>query len=158
MKLVTALISLLFWASCRTAPAPVPAFGPGTDELIKRSNELDRAVFQKDAPTVRSLIAPEFTLNFVARNVQGLLLNTPYTPPGQWIVKAFERIQHGPLEWVLLDARVFEDAGVVTKQYRKAAMENQPPTLEGHITEIWIRKDERWRVLSSTVSVFESRP
>lgn len=147
-------VLLLLAAGCRTAAPPVSPFGAGTEEIVAKSRELNRAFTAGDAAVAQALMAPEYAFHWVAPKMHGRLMSTPNAPRGKWSEELFQRFRGGPLEWSTVDARVYGNLGVVVSHYRWiGSWDNQSFTYEGYLTDIWIRRSGRWQVLESHASL-----
>jgi hypothetical protein len=137
--------------SCQTPPPPaVSPFSAGTEELVAKSKELNRAFTARDAKAAEALLAPEYTLHFIDKNMRGSIAPAPNAPRGKWLADLFSRLSNGPLEWNLVDARVYGNLGVVVTYYRwSGTRDGRHFAYEGYITDVWIRRSNRWQVLES---------
>ena len=159
LRLAAAAGMLLLTLGCRSAPLPaVNSFGAGSKELLRRSHELNTAFATRDTAKFQSLLAPEYTLHFIAPALRGEMPAMPFAPRAKIVAKFFADLSNGPLEWSSVDVRVYGDFGVVTSHYRwRASYKSSPFDVEGFITDVWIQRDGEWKILNSTVDVLPAQ-
>lgn len=148
----------LFLAACRTAPSPpIESFGPGTEMLVKRTNELNLAFALRDARKIESYLAPEYTFHYIDQDSRGTLQATPNAPRGRWMDKLFDSLSNGPLQASVVDARVIGATGIVISHYKwQGAWNGTAFQYEGYITDTWIRRGEQWQLLTSSANLLPS--
>ena len=137
-------------------PSPVPprtpaaAQPPADDQptadeaaLIRLSQEwMHVALVEKDERRLRSLMAPEFTLQIWdgSRAAQDL---------DAWLHMLLHRLTAVELEYTSLSARVFGDIGVVYSTFWwKGTMDRQPFTDTGFLADVWSRRSGSWHVVA----------
>ena len=157
MKAALVVGAVFLGVACQHQVSPrVEGFGAGSKDLLARARELQQAITLRDSAKAESMLAPEYTLHFIDRYMQGSLQKSPGAPRGKWLADAFKHVSNGPLEWAINDVRVYEDIGVVTSHYRWiGTYYNQGFQSEGFITDVWLYRDGRWQLLSSTADFLD---
>jgi hypothetical protein len=157
---VTAVLiaAVFFCAACARKPAPlVASFGAGTEELLARTRQLNQAFALRDARTIETLLAPEYTFHYTDHMSRGALQATPNAPRGRWIGKAFDQLTNGPLASAIVDARVHGETGITITHYKwQGAWNGVPFQYEGYITDTWIRRGGKWELLTSSANLMPS--
>jgi len=134
-------------ASPRTPAATQPSANyqptPDEAELIRLSQEwMHAAVVAKDEKRLRTLMAPEFTLQvWDASRAPHDLESGMHT--------LLHRLDAVELKYTSLTARVFGDIGVVYSAFWwKGTMDGQPFTDAGFMADVWSRQSGSWQVVA----------
>jgi ketosteroid isomerase-like protein len=124
---------------------PASTYRPTAEEakLIRLSQEwMDMALNDRDEARLRSFMASDFTL-------QGWDASRAPQDLDGWMKTLLERLTEVEFEYTSLNAQVFGDIGVVYSTYRwKGAMDGQPFTDSGFLTDVWSRQSGSWQVVS----------
>ena len=127
------------------ASQPLIEYRPGAEEkeLLRLSQEwMDVALRDKDEKRLRELMDPEFTLQIwdASRAPQ---------PLAAWLDTLKHRLDKIEFEYSGLNASVFGDVGVVYSRFWwRGSMEGKPFYDAGFMTDVWRRREGRWRVVS----------
>lgn len=127
------------------ATQPSSAYQPTPDEaaLIRLSQEwMHIALIEKDERRLRSLMAPEFTLQIwdASRAVQDL---------DAWMHTLLQRLGAVEFKYTSLSARVFGDIGIVYSTFFwRGTMDGQAFTDAGFMADTWSRQSGSWRVVA----------
>lgn len=132
-------------ARARTPAAiqPQAAYEPTVEEseLIHFSREWMRlALIEKDEPRLRTIMAPNFTLQIwdASRSAQDL---------DMWMHTLLHRLSDIQFEYTSLSASVFGDIGLVYSTFWwRGMMDEQPFTDAGFMADVWSRSSGSWRV------------
>ena len=127
------------------AAQPASTYRPTPDEaaLIRLSQEwMHVALVEKDERRLRSLMAPEFTLQIWDASLAAQDLDT-------WMHTLLQRLAAVELKYTSLSARVFGDIGVVYSAFWwKGTMDGQPFTDTGFMADVWSRLSGSWQVVA----------
>lgn len=125
-----------------------------TDELVQRTEEFNTAFSLRDADRLQRLMVPEYTFHYIDQSTVATLRAIPNAPRGKWPAELLRRLSNGPLEWSLIDARIVGNIGIVVSHYRwSGSLSGQAFRYEGHITDVWVRRQGEWRILLSTADL-----
>jgi len=116
---------------------------PDEAELIRLSHEwMHVALVQKDEQRLRSLMAPEFTLQIWDASRAAVDLDT-------WMHTLLQRLAAVELKYTSISARVFGDIGIVYSAFWwKGTMDGQPFTDTGFMADVWSRRSGSWQVVA----------
>jgi len=127
------------------AAQPPSTYQPTPDEevLIRLSQEwMHVALVEKDERRLRSLMAPEFTLQIWDASLAAQDLDT-------WMHTLLKRLAAVELKYTSLSARVFGDIGIVYSTFWwKGTMDGQPFADAGFIADVWSRRSGSWQVVA----------
>ena len=127
------------------AAQPSSTYQPTPDEeaLIHLSQEwMHVALVEKDERRLRSLMAPEFTLQIWDASLAAQDLDT-------WMHTLLQRLAAVELKYTSLSARVFGDIGIVYSAFWwKGTMDGQPFTDAGFMADVWSRLSGSWQVVA----------
>jgi Domain of unknown function (DUF4440) len=127
------------------AAQPPSTYKPTPDEeaLIRLSQEwMHVALVEKDERRLRSLMAPEFTLQIWDASLAAHDLDT-------WMHTLLHRLAAVELKYTSLSARVFGDIGIVYSAFWwKGTMDGQPFTDAGFMADVWSRQSGSWQVVA----------
>src|ERR1700687_2550918 len=124
------------------AMQPPSTYRPTPDEaeLIRLSREwMHIALVEKDEARLRSMMAPEYTLQIwdASRAAQDLDL---------WMHALMRRLQDLQFEYTSLSARVFGDMAIVYSAFWwKGTLDGQPFTDSGFMADVWSRRSGSWQ-------------
>jgi hypothetical protein len=100
------------------------------------------ALVEKDERRLRSLMAPEFTLQIWDASLAAQDLDT-------WMHTLLQRLAAVELKYTSLSARVFGDIGIVYSAFWwKGTMDGQPFTDAGFMADVWSRLSGSWQVVA----------
>lgn len=126
-----------------TQPASTYQPTPDEAELIRLSHEwMHVALIERDERRLRSLMAPEYTLQVwdASRAVQDL---------DTWMHTLLQRLAAIEFTYTSLSARVFGDIGVVYSAFWwKGTMDGQPFMDSGFMADVWSRQSGSWQVVA----------
>jgi len=127
------------------AAQPPSTYQPTPDEeaLIRLSREwMHVALVERDERRLRSLMAPEFTLQIWDASRAAQDLET-------WMSTLLQRLAAVELEYTSLSARAFGDIGIVYSAFWwKGTLDGQPFTDAGFMTDVWSRQSGSWKVVA----------
>ena len=124
---------------------PSSTYQPTLDEakLIHLAKEwMHVALVERDERRLRSIMAPEFTLQIwdASRAAQDL---------GTWMHTLLQRLADVEFKYTSLSARVFGDIGIVYSAFWwKGTMDGQPFTDSGFMADVWSRQSGSWQVVA----------
>lgn len=128
-------------AASQPPSASVPT--PDEAELLRLSAEWMRiALEERDEQRLRSLMAPEYTLQVwdATRSPQNL---------DTWMHTLLHRLTDVEFKYTSLSAQVFGDIGIVFSAFGwQGAMDGQRFTDSGFMTDVWSRHSGSWRVVA----------
>ena len=151
---ITLIIAPVMLSGCRSAGPSVPHRGPGTDVLEQHARELNDAFRDGDLRKLRSFFAPDYYFFFTDHNVSGSLQTMPNAPRGRYSAKFLEKLSGGFQAYNIVDVRVYGDFGVVVAHYEwRGSFMGESFDYQGHITDVWVRREDRWWILSSSASL-----
>lgn len=141
------LIFVFSAISCASLHAQVknsPSIPNQSAELERLSREWTDAMLAHNKVKLEELMGSEYVL----RTWDG---NAPVTPRSVWMDVLFNRLKIVHWEQKSLSAQVFGDTGIVTSKYIwDGSMGDKSFTSKGYITDIWLRRNGRWQVVSRT--------
>ncbi|HSP26779.1 MAG TPA: nuclear transport factor 2 family protein, partial [Saliniramus sp.] len=152
MRRRLAIISLLALvaAGCRSVSVPSPQFGPGTESLLEAQGRFTAAITSRNQGEIDALLASEYSFHFIDHQMQGTMQPMPTVPRGKWAVKLLQETGAMPLQFTIVDARIHREVGVVASHYEWGGNRGgQSFSYEGYVTDIWIQRDGKWRLLVS---------
>jgi len=127
------------------ATQPTSTYQPTPDEaeLIRLSQEwMHVGLVEKDEQRLRSLMAPEFTLQIWDASRAPQDLDT-------WMHTLLQRLAAVELKYTSLSARVFGDVGIVYSAFWwKGTMDGQAFADSGFMADVWSRRSGSWQVLA----------
>jgi len=127
------------------AAQPSSTYQPTPDEaaLIHLSQEwMHVALVERDERRLRTLMAPEFTLQIWDASLAPQDLDT-------WMHTLLQRLAAVELKYTSLSARVFGDIGIVYSAFWwKGTMDGQPFADAGFMVDAWSRLSGSWRVVA----------
>ena len=126
-------IALILLAACTSAPRVEP-FGPGTQEVVERAHALDRAFLENNQKALDDLLAPEYQFHFIDHDMSA----APNAPRSRGAAGP-------PMSSSILDVRTYGPFAIVISHYTWARY-------EGNLTDVWIRRERKWQLLSSASS------
>ena len=117
-------------------------------ELIRLSKLWMDAAVRLDSTLLLELMAPEYKL---LRPSGG----TP-TYLKAWLDNLFNHLKASKWEQSNFNAQVYGGVGIVTSQYAWAGtFHDKPFDSKGYLVDIWLRRNNRWQVVSRTSGVFD---
>lgn len=155
IRITLLLLFMVLLPGCRSAVGPsVPRKGPGTEALEKHAYELNDAFMAKDLRKLESFFAPDYYFFFTDHNTHGSLQGMPNAPRGRYPGNILSKLDGGFQEYNIVDVRVYGDFGVVVSHYKwSGTFMGESFDYRGHITDVWVRREERWWILSSSASL-----
>ena len=113
-------------------------------ELVGLSNELVRAVQERDAARLDTMLAREFTLLGAAGELDREELIA--AAAGRYAIEDFGYEE--------IDPEVYGDTAVVVSRYRQTAtLDGRDVSARLHVTDVWIRRDARWQIVRRHATV-----
>lgn len=117
-------------------------------ELVQLSKTWMDAMKSLDKPVLEELMAPEYSL----RGPDGVI----GVRRDAWLNNLFNNLKIDRFDQSGISAQVYGDVGVVTSLYNWAgSMRNNQFESKGYITDIWVRRNNRWQVVSRTSGIIE---
>jgi ketosteroid isomerase-like protein len=114
------------------------------DEIQRRANEWMEAVRRKDLETLESLLAPEYALQ--APGIGRM-------PRDQWLT-AVSVYDIRSFEFEDVQVHLYGDTAVMRSRYtQKATYNGGDRSAEFHVTDVWVRRDGQWQVVTRHTSV-----
>ncbi len=99
------------------------------------------AVIARDAAALEAIVGPEFTL-LSARTDRPV-------PRDEWLALAVGRVQMTSFRYEDFDIDVFGDAAVVrSRGIQEATVDGRDWSDTFLLTDVWVRRDGRWQVVS----------
>src|SRR3954466_9511539 len=125
-----------FLRLCRGATCRPPTEGSSPmDDVRKVQDRFDRAELTADREALRELLADDF----LSIGPRGFVLDK-----NQWIDRHGE-FRYQALETSEMDVRQYGDTAVVRDvQRNRATYGDQPVAVNTRVSQVWIRRDERW--------------
>ena len=144
------LVLALLFVACRTT-----SVSRGTEELIQSEKDFNAAFTLKDEAALERLMAPDYSFNYIDKNMRGRLQATPNAPRGRWAADMLKHLSNGPMQWSIVDSRIIGgNTGVVVGYYKWiGAWDAQPFEYEGYITDVWVRQGGKWKIVMSSANV-----
>jgi ketosteroid isomerase-like protein len=107
-------------------------------ELVDLSNELVRAVQERNPERLERMLAREFTLLGAAGELDREELIA--AAAGRYAIEEFAYEE--------IDPEVYGDTAVVVSRYRQTAtLDGRDVSAHLHVTDVWIRRDGRWQIV-----------
>ena len=117
-------------------------------ELIRLSKLWMDAAVRLDSTVLLELMSPEYRL----------LRPTGGTPTylKAWLDNLFNHLKASKWDQSNFNAQVYGDVGLVTSQYAWAGtFHDKPFDSKGYLVDVWLRRNNRWQVVSRTSGVFD---
>lgn len=115
-------------------------------ELVKMENEWARAWQLPDPSALENIVADDFTL--ISSTSKGEVTNKR-----QYIDSTLKLVHGDGYSFERMTVRIFGDTAVINAQFQQSA------TFAGHdwsgdflLTDVWIKRDGRWQVVSRHAS------
>ncbi|MEO7264099.1 MAG: nuclear transport factor 2 family protein [Ferruginibacter sp.] len=116
-------------------------------ELVKLSKTWMDAMMQHDSSKLEIMMAAEYNL----KKGDG----TVVMERAGWLNNLFHNLKIDKFEQSGISALVFGNVGIVTSLYTWAgSMHNNQFDSKGYITDVWLKRDNRWQVVSRTSAPF----
>jgi ketosteroid isomerase-like protein len=107
-------------------------------ELVGLSNELVRAVQERDPGRLETMLAREFTLLGAAGELDREELIAAAS--GRYAIEDFGYEE--------IDPEVYGDTAVLVSRYRQTArLDGRDVSAHLHVTDIWVRREGRWQIV-----------
>ncbi len=107
-------------------------------ELVGLSNELVRAVQERNSDRLETMLALEFTLLGAAGELDR----------DELIAAASGRYAIEEFCYEEIDTEVYGDTAVVVSRYRQTAtLDGRDVSARLHVTDVWVRRDGRWQIV-----------
>ena len=117
---------------------------PAEAELIHCSSDWMEAMLRHDRVRLEALMAPEYVLHAWDGPV-------PDTHRAAWLDSLFNHLKIDVWEQTAVSARLYGEVGVVTSKFGWAgAFHGKTFDAKGFLTDVWLRRDSRWQVVSRT--------
>jgi hypothetical protein len=113
-------------------------------ELVELSHDLVRAVQAHDVTRLDMLLAREFTLLGAAGELdrEGLL----EAAAGPYEIDSFSYEE--------IDTEIYGNTAVIVSRYSQSArLRDRDVSADMHVTDIWVRRDSRWRIVRRHATV-----
>jgi hypothetical protein len=115
-------------------------------ELIDLEHDLVRAVQEHDVDRLDQLLAPEFTLQGAAGQLDRAALLEAAAGPYQIDEFAYEEI----------DPEVYGNTAVLVSRYRQVArLGSADLSYRMNLTDIWVRREAAWRIVRRHATIAE---
>ena len=116
-------------------------------ELVKLSKTWLDAMMQHDSSKLVSMMAAEYKL----KKGDG----TVVAERAMWLTNLFHNLKISRFEQSAMNAQVYGNVGIVTSMYSWAGtMHNNPFDSKGYITDVWLKRNNSWQVVSRTSAPF----
>jgi hypothetical protein len=116
-------------------------------ELLRLSKTWMDAMMQHDSSKLETMMAAEYNL----KKGDG----TVVADRAMWMNNLFHNLKISRFEQSAFHAEVYGDVGIVTSMYTWAGtMHNNPFDSKGYITDVWLKRNNRWQVVSRTSAPF----
>ncbi|MBM3677501.1 MAG: nuclear transport factor 2 family protein [Actinobacteria bacterium] len=113
-------------------------------ELIGLSNDLIRAVSERDVSRLDEILAPEFTLQGAAGYLDRVQLLEAAGGPYEIDEWQYEEIE----------PEVYGNTAVIVSRYRQEGrFLGKDLSHPMHVTDIWVRKDAHWRTFRRPLTI-----
>ncbi len=113
-------------------------------ELVGLSNELVRAVQERNSERLETLLAREFTLLGAAGELDRDELLAAAS--GRYAIEEFCYEE--------VDTEVYGDTAVVVSRYRQTAtLDGRDVSARLHVTDVWVRREGRWQIVRRHATV-----
>jgi hypothetical protein len=107
-------------------------------ELIELSNDLVRAVSERDTSRLDALLAPEFTLQGAAG----------YLDRGQLLEAAGGPYEIDAWQYEEIEPEIYGNTAVVVSRYRQEGrFLGKDLSHRMNVTDVWVRKEAHWRIV-----------
>ena len=117
-------------------------------ELLRISNLWNTATVSRDSTALLELMAPEYKLLRPAGGKPTYLT--------AWLDNLYHHLNVSKWEQSNMQAQVYGDVGIVTSQYAWAGtFHNNSFDSKGYLIDVWLRRNNKWQVVSRTSGVFE---
>ena len=114
------------------------------DEFLRLANEWMGAVRRKDVERLETLVAREYMLQ--APGIGRM-------PPDQWMA-AVSVYDIQSFEFDAVQVHIYGDTAVMRSRYtQKATYQGRDRSGQFLVTDVWIRRDGRWQVVTRHTSV-----
>lgn len=116
-------------------------------ELVRLSKTWMDAMMRHDSATLENIMGAEYKL----KKGDG----TVVAERAMWLNNLFNHLKISKFEQSAFSAEVFGNVGIVTSMYSWAGtMHNNQFDSKGHITDVWLKRSNRWQVVSRTAVPF----
>ena len=122
------------------------ANAPSTDDadVLRIAREWTDAILRRDRPALEALMAP----GYVLRSWDGA---PPDLPLAAWLDALMGPLVIAHLDQKAMSAHTYGDVGVVTSKYDwSGTFRGKPFASKGYLTDVLVRTDGRWQVVSRT--------
>ena len=117
-------------------------------ELTLISKNWMDAILSHDSIALEALMASEYTL----RKGDG----TVVMPRAGWLNNLFHNLTITRFEQTNVSTQVHGDVGIVTSTYSWAGtFGTNPFDSKGYLTDVWVRRNNHWQVVTRTSGLFE---
>jgi ketosteroid isomerase-like protein len=115
-------------------------------ELVKLENEWARAWQQPDPAALESILADDFTLT--SSRSKGEITNKR-----QYIDTTLKLVRGESYSFEKMTVRIYGDTAVINAQFQQTAtFAGQDWSGEFLLTDVWVKRGERWRVVARHAS------
>jgi len=116
-------------------------------ELVQLSKTWMDAMMQHDSAMLENIMAAEYKL----KKGDG----TVVMERAGWLNNLFHNLKISRFEQTAINAQVYGNIGIVTSMYSWAGtMHNNPFDSKGYITDVWLKRNNRWQIVSRTSAPF----
>jgi ketosteroid isomerase-like protein len=113
-------------------------------ELVGLSNELVRAVQEREPQRLEAMLAREFTLLGAAGELDRAELIAAAS--GRYAIEDFGYEE--------IDPEVYGDTAVVVSRYHQTAtLDGRDVSARLHMTDVWVRREGRWQIVRRHATV-----
>jgi hypothetical protein len=112
-------------------------------QLISLSKTWMDAMMQLDSSKLETMMAGEYNL----KKADGTIV----MERSMWLNNLFHHLKISRFDQSGLSAQVFGNVGIVTSLYSwSGTMNNNAFDSKGYITDVWVKRNNRWQVISRT--------
>ena len=116
-------------------------------ELVKLSKTWLDAMMRHDSASLENIMAAEYNL----KKGDG----TVVAERAMWLNNLFNHLKISRFEQSAWNAQVYGNVGIVTSMYSWAGtMHNNQFDSKGYITDVWLKRNNRWQIVSRTSAPF----
>lgn len=112
-------------------------------ELVKLSKTWMDAMMRHDSATLENIMAAEYKL----KKGDGTVM----MERADWLNNLYNNLKISRFDQSAMNAQVYGNVGIVTSMYSWAGtMHNNPFDSKGYITDVWLKRNNRWQIVSRT--------
>ena len=120
------------------------AGSPDEVEVLRVARAWTVAILRRDRPALESMMSPSYVLH----SWDGA---PPDVPRAAWLDALMGPLVIAHLDQKVMSAHAYGDVGVVTSKYDwSGTFRGKPFASKGYLTDVLVRSDGRWQVVSRT--------